>query len=68
MPPVDKSQVYSQAVLDHLQGGTYPDVEDVISAYLPPSALPVISRTIEQARNDLKVGHFDAQRYPYYSA
>ncbi len=49
-------QQYGQAVLEHAQTGTYPEDEDVISAELPPSALPDVSKVIGQAREDVQVG------------
>ena len=49
-------QQYGQAVLENVQGSAYPESEDVISAELPPSALPEVSKLIEQAREDVKVG------------
>lgn len=55
MPSHITSQQYGQAVLDHVQNGAYPDSEEVISADFPPSALPEVSKLIEQAREDVKV-------------
>ena len=49
-------QQYAQALLDHVQNGTFPESEEVVSAELPPSALPTVSKLIEQAREDAKVG------------
>lgn len=46
---------YGQAVLEHVQSGAYPESEEVISAELPPSALPEVSKLIAQAREDVKV-------------
>lgn len=54
MPSQITSEQYGQAVLKHVQSGAYPE-EEVISAQLPPSALPVVSKLIEQAREDVKV-------------
>lgn len=48
-------QQYGQAVLEHVQSGAYPDSEDVISAELPPSALPDVTKLVEQAQEDVKV-------------
>lgn len=48
-------QQYGQAVLEHVQTGAYPETEEVISADLPPSVLPEVSKLIEQAREDVKV-------------
>ena len=55
MPSHITTQQYSQAVLEHVQTGAYPDSEEVISAEFPPSALPEVSKLIEQAREDVKV-------------
>ena len=57
MPLRITPQEYGQAVLDHVQSGAYPESEDVVSAELPPSALPEISKLIQEARDDVKVGH-----------
>ena len=54
-------QQYSQAVLEHVQSGAYPESEDLVSAELPPSALPEVSKFIEQARENVKVPN----RYNY---
>ena len=51
-------QQYAQALLDHVQNGTFPESEEVVSAELPPSALPTVSKLIEEAREDAKVGEF----------
>lgn len=56
-------QQYAQALLDHVQNGTFPESEEVVSAELPPSALPAVSKLIEQAREDAKVGEF----FPSYN-
>ena len=55
MPSRITPQQYGQAVLNHVQTGAYPESEEVVSADLPPSALPEISKLIEQAREDVKV-------------
>ncbi len=52
------SQQYARALLDHVQSGTFPESEEVVSAELPPSALPAVSKLIEQAREDVKAGEF----------
>lgn len=54
MPSQITSHQYGQAVLEHVQNGTYPE-EEVISAELPSSALPEISKLVEQARDEVKV-------------
>lgn len=55
MPSRITPQQYGQAVLDHVQTGAYPESEEVVSANLPPSALPEVSKLLEQAREDVKV-------------
>ena len=55
MPSHITTRQYSQAVLEHVQTGVYPESEEVISADFPPSALPEVSKLIEQAREDVKV-------------
>ncbi|KAL6716444.1 ribosome biogenesis protein ytm1 [Lecanora helva] len=48
------SQQYGQAILEHVENGSYPETEEIISGDLPPSALPEISELIEQAKEDVK--------------
>lgn len=55
MPSRITSQQYGHAVLSHVQTGAYPESEDIVSAELPPSALPEVSKLIAQAREDVKV-------------
>ena len=55
MPSRITPQQYGQAVLEHVQTGAYPESEEVVSADFPPSALPEVSKLIEQAREDVKV-------------
>ena len=55
MPSRITPQQYGQAVLEHVQTGAYPESEEVVSADLPPSALPEVSKLIEQARENIKV-------------
>ena len=50
------AQEYAQALLQNVQNGIFPESEEVVSAELPPSALPAVSKLIEQAREDVKVG------------
>lgn len=52
-------QQYGQAVLEHVQSGAYPDSEEVISAELPASALPEVSKLLEQAKEDVKVWTYE---------
>jgi len=55
MPSRISSFDYGQAILEHLRTGAYPESEDIISAELPASALPDISKLIGKARDDVKV-------------
>lgn len=55
MPPQITSHQYGQAVLEHVQSGAYPESEEVISAELPPSTLPEVSKLVEQAKENVKV-------------
>jgi centromere/kinetochore protein ZW10 len=50
-------QHLGQAVLRFASDGTYPDTEDVISANITASALPVVLQHLEQAREEVKVLH-----------
>lgn len=49
------SHKYGQAVLEHVQRGAYPESEEIISAELPSSVLPQVTKLIEEAREDVKV-------------
>ncbi|KAK4697980.1 protein transport protein DSL1/ZW10, partial [Lecanoromycetidae sp. Uapishka_2] len=49
-----KPQEYGQAILEHVQSGAYPESEKVISAELPSTALPEVSKLVEQAQEDVK--------------
>lgn len=55
MPPHITSQQYAQAVFDHVQHGAYPEEEELISSQLPSSALPEITKLIQQAKKDVQV-------------
>ena len=55
MPSRTSPQQYGEAILDHIRTGAYPDSEGVVSSDLPCSALPGVSKLIEQAREDVKV-------------
>ena len=55
MPSRITPQQYGQAVLEHVQTGAYPESEEIVSADFPSSALPEVSKLIEQAREDVKV-------------
>ena len=55
MPSQISPQQYGQAVLEHVQNGSYPESEEIVAAEIPPSALPQISHLIEQAKEDVKV-------------
>ena len=63
MPSQVTSQQYGQAVLDHVQSGSYPDSEEVISAELPPWALLDIKKLIDQAKEDVKVRRLWRESY-----
>ncbi len=56
-------QQYGQAVLEHVQTGSYPESEEVISAELPSSTLPEVSKLIEQAQENVKVCSLHLARY-----
>ena len=56
MPPLDRPKQYAQAILNHVETGAYPNSEDVVSAELPPEALPNALQLIKQTREDLEVG------------
>ena len=55
MPSHITPQQYGQAVLEYVQTGAYAESDEIDSAELPPSALPEVSKLIEQAREDIKV-------------
>lgn len=55
MPPDVLYHQYGQALLDSVRDGSYPESEEVISAELPPAAIPDILNNLEQTRNDVKV-------------
>ena len=64
MPSNSSDQQYGQALLDSVRNGSYPESEDVISAELPPTAIPGILKLLKQAREDVKVRTMlDATRY-----
>lgn len=48
---------YAQAVLDSVRSGAFPENEEVVSAELPPSAVPTVLKLIDEARDDVKVRH-----------
>lgn len=55
MPSQISDDAFGQALLHAIQDGGYPEAEEVISAELPSSALPVILERLGQARVDVKV-------------
>ena len=55
MPSQVRPHKFGQAILEHLQDGSYPESEEIISADLPPSALPEISKLIEKEKQNVKV-------------
>lgn len=56
MPSQISDREYGQAILESVRSGSYPDTEAVVSADLPPSALPTVLKLVAQAREDVKVG------------
>lgn len=55
MPSQISDDAFGQALLLSIQDGGYPEAEEVISAELPSSALPVILELLTKARVDVKV-------------
>lgn len=55
MPSQVSDDAFGQALLHSIQDGVYPEAEEVISAELPSSALPVILELLTKARVDVKV-------------
>lgn len=55
MPSRSSDDQLSNAILQSVEDGFYPEDEDVVSAELPPSALTSLSELLEQARTDVKV-------------
>jgi hypothetical protein len=51
-----------EAVLKSVQYGVFPDSEEVISADVTASALPVVLGVLDGARDDLKVATFLATK------
>lgn len=66
MPSQISYREYAQAVLDSVRSGAFPENEEVISAELPPSAVPTVLKLIDEARNDVKVCHQLHQINPYF--
>ncbi len=48
-------QQLGQAILRFASNGAYPDSEEVISANITASALPVVLQHLQRAREDVKV-------------
>lgn len=65
MPLQTSYSEYAQAVLDSVRSGAFPESEEVISAELPPSAVPTVLKIIDEAHNDVKVCHQLHQMNPY---
>lgn len=63
MPSSIDPQTYGQVVLEHIQTGTYPDSEELVSAELPASALPEVSKLIDKAREDVKVRYLNTTHF-----
>jgi protein transport protein DSL1/ZW10 len=55
MPSQIPDEQLGEAVLKSVQHGVYPDSEEVISADIPASALPVVLGFLNRARDDIKV-------------
>ena len=55
MPSQIPDTQLGEAVLRSVQHGVYPDSEEVISADIPASALPVVLGILNRARDDIKV-------------
>lgn len=55
MPSRSSDDHLSNAILQSVEDGLYPEDEDIVSAKLPPSALTSLSELLEQARADVKV-------------
>lgn len=60
MPLHISDHQYGQAVVESVYNETYPESEEVVSGSLPQSALPNILNLLDQAREDVKVGHISA--------
>lgn len=60
MPSGTSDLELSKAVYQHVDLGTYPDNEEVISAELPSTALETLSKLLDQARADVKVSDHNA--------
>ena len=55
MPSQILHREYAQAVLESVRSGAIPDSEEVISAELPPSAIPTVLKLIDEACENVKV-------------
>ena len=55
MPIKSFDHQLGKAVIDLVQTGAYPESEHVVAAELSPSTLPVASRLIQEAVEDVKV-------------
>ena len=55
MPSQISHDAFGQALLHSIQDGGYPEAEEVVSAELPSSALPMVLELLTQARVDVKV-------------
>lgn len=56
MPPQVSDEQLGQAILESAKDGSYPSSEEVISADVPASALPVALQLLRDAREEVKVG------------
>jgi centromere/kinetochore protein ZW10 len=55
MAATASNEELSQAILQQVEYGAYPDSENVASAEIPPSALPALLDAINKAREGVKV-------------
>lgn len=59
MPSQVSDEQLGQAILNSAKDGSYPASEEVISADVPASALPVALQLLRDAREEVKVSHVD---------
>ncbi len=55
MPSKIADEELGQAVLQSVRDGSYPSSEELISADVPPTALPVVLQLLDHAREEVKV-------------
>ena len=66
MPPQIPDEQLGQAVLESARDGVYPASEEVISADVPATALPVLLRLLDEAREEVKVRRTSVQLSCWY--